>query len=221
MVKDIIDPEGYISIWRRLKDNPMWLSEKFTRGQAWVDLIMLANHKPNYYYLRGNKVTVQRGQVARSADNLATRWGWGKGKVQRFINELEIEQQIKLEKSNIINKITIVNYDNYQKTSCRQTNRRATDEPQTGTNNNDNNENKKESIEKAKVKFSHLDLPELYDSMIDWHKTKGKRIKDYPATFRNWCRLHIKFGKENKPNQPAKKKTIQDLTPEERAHYGY
>lgn len=37
---------GYVKLWRRLKDSDLWLSEKFTRGQAWADLVMLANHKP-------------------------------------------------------------------------------------------------------------------------------------------------------------------------------
>ena len=34
----------------KLQDNPLWTCEAFTRGQAWVDLILLANHSYGYFY---------------------------------------------------------------------------------------------------------------------------------------------------------------------------
>ncbi|KKM27895.1 hypothetical protein LCGC14_1570130 [marine sediment metagenome] len=44
---------GYIKLWRKLQNSSLWLDEKFTRGQAWVDLICLANHKNGYIRKRG------------------------------------------------------------------------------------------------------------------------------------------------------------------------
>lgn len=31
--------KGWVSIHRQLCENDLWLSEPFTRGQAWVDMI--------------------------------------------------------------------------------------------------------------------------------------------------------------------------------------
>lgn len=52
--------EGWIKLHRKLSDNPLWTCEPFTKGQAWVDLILLANHEYNYFYKRGIKIEVQR-----------------------------------------------------------------------------------------------------------------------------------------------------------------
>lgn len=105
--------------------------------------------------------------------------------------------------------------DNQMTTTCQPDDNHLTPQKRIEEN------RKEESIAKAKEKFPQLNLLELYDQMIDWHLSKKKTIKDYPATFRNWCRKSIEFQKEKQPEQPAKKKSIQDLTPEERAHYGY
>ena len=35
--------KGYVKIHRELLEHPIWTSEKFTRGQAWADLILKAN----------------------------------------------------------------------------------------------------------------------------------------------------------------------------------
>ena len=37
--------QGWIKLHRTLQDNKLWYSEPLTKGQAWVDLILLANHK--------------------------------------------------------------------------------------------------------------------------------------------------------------------------------
>lgn len=96
----------------------MWLSESFTRAQAWVDLLMLANHKIGHIRRRGIRVTVNRGQVGYSQEALASRWSWSKGKVIRFLSELKTDERItvEMELKNIAVTalITILNYDQYQ-----------------------------------------------------------------------------------------------------------
>ncbi len=142
--------EGWIKLHRKLQDNPLWLSEPFTRGQAWIDLLLLANHDYGYFFLRGNKIEINRGEIARGEDNLATRWKWSRGKVRGFLKQLENEQQIEQQKSNIINKIIIINYDAHQKEDSRMNNRKTAErqqnEQQKDTNKNENN-NKNEKKE--------------------------------------------------------------------------
>ena len=41
---------GWISLYRSILNNDFWLSEKFTRGQAWVDLLLLAKYKEGFIY---------------------------------------------------------------------------------------------------------------------------------------------------------------------------
>jgi hypothetical protein len=116
---------GYIKLFRKIEQNKLWLSEKFTRSQAWIDLLLLANHKETFFYIRDLKVTVKRGQIARSQSSLSKRWRWSRGKVIRFLNELEMEQQIVQQKTNVTTVITVLNYAQYQDGS-------TTDEQQTG-----------------------------------------------------------------------------------------
>lgn len=105
---------GWVKIHRCLQGNELWCCEKFTRGQAWVDLIILANHESSYFFKRGVRVNVSRGQLARSEVELADRWKWSRNKVRGFLEHLKIEQQISIEKSNITQVVTIINYDKYQ-----------------------------------------------------------------------------------------------------------
>ena len=64
--------------------------------------------------LRGVKIDVKRGQLGRSIVELSDRWSWSRNKVTKFLNDLEKEQQIKQQKTNITMIITVLNYDLYQ-----------------------------------------------------------------------------------------------------------
>lgn len=113
---------GWIKIHRQIMDMPEWLAEPFTRGQAWVDLILLANHRIGYIRKRGIMVAVDRGQVGYSEDALAIRWQWSKGKVRRFLSELarlsrisrRISEKTVLKKTSVSSLIYIINYEKYQ-----------------------------------------------------------------------------------------------------------
>lgn len=115
---------GWIKIHRNITENPMCFSEPFTRMQAWIDLLLVANYRDSVIYVRGNKVDVKRGQIAKSQDFFATRWKWSRGKVIRFLDELQKCGQIVQQKSNVITLISVVNYEYYQQDG-------TTDEPQT------------------------------------------------------------------------------------------
>ncbi|MBA3012342.1 MAG: hypothetical protein KKF12_11975 [Proteobacteria bacterium] len=108
----------YFTLSRKFLESDMWLSEKFTKGQAWVDLIGLANWRDKTAEIRGITIDVKRGEVARSKVFLAKRWGWSRGKVIRFLDELKMEQQIEQltvqQKKNVTSLIRLINYDQYQ-----------------------------------------------------------------------------------------------------------
>lgn len=109
--------QGWIRVHRSLTEH--WLHEDKPFGQfgAWVDLLLMANHEARKMPIEGQIIVVQRGQMFTSVRSLATRWGWSKVKVSRFLTLLENDEMVKLERSKSGTLLTLVNYDNYQ--DCR------------------------------------------------------------------------------------------------------
>lgn len=105
---------GWIKLYRKLLDSNIWIEKPFSRGQAWVDLIMLANHKPGYVRVAGTRVDLKRGDVGWSQVKLCERWGWSRGKVRRFLDELETDGNIVQTTVQRFSVITICNYSQYQ-----------------------------------------------------------------------------------------------------------
>ena len=112
--------EGWVRIWRKITENPMWVEDTFTRGQAWVDILILANHKTNKFTCRGEEVVVERGQVGWSQSKLSKRWRWSRGKVNKFLKDLEDEGAIRIEDRGVANVVVVLNYDSYQKSEDKK-----------------------------------------------------------------------------------------------------
>src|SRR5699024_6554420 len=105
---------GWVKLYRKLMDNPIWLEERFTKGQAWVDLIMLSNFESRIIVCDGEKTVIERGQVFTSIVKLAKRWKWDRKTVSKYLFFLEKERMIKKESDNKKTVITIINYSNFQ-----------------------------------------------------------------------------------------------------------
>jgi hypothetical protein len=187
--------EGWIKIHRKIMENPMYFSEPFTRMQAWIDLLLLANRKDGYYYVRGNKIIVHRGKVGMSEVSLSKRWKWSRSKVSRFLKDLENEQQIEQQKNSVTTLISIINYDEYQQNEQQieqqTSSRRAADEQQTNINKNSKNSkniNKETSTIVDAKKILSLSIEKkiderskiFYDSLIPYVEVYGKKmIRDF------------------------------------------
>lgn len=159
--------EGWVSIHRKIQNSPLWTAESFTRGQAWVDLILLASHKENHFIKRGIKVEVKRGQVGVSEKGLADRWKWSTGKVSRFLKYLEGEHQIEHLKTNLTTIISILKYDEYQNMNIKEGNKRVTNKEQTSTINNVNNDNNKKEIYKENILKLKLEKIGRFNLLVD------------------------------------------------------
>jgi len=164
---------GWIKLHRKIFDNPMYFSEPFTRMQAWSDLLLLANHSGQYFYIRGNRIDVKRGEVAHSMESLAQRWKWSRGKVLRYISQLENSQMIVQQKSHVITKLSITNYNTYQSdgTTDSTTDGQQTVQ-QTDTNKNDKNdknENKERETRTQQPKSTNPD----YIKFNNWIQEKA------------------------------------------------
>jgi hypothetical protein len=109
---------GWVAIHRQLADHPIWTQERFTRGQAWVDLILLASYA-DHVSLRGTEaLTVTRGQVLTSQVRLAARWGWNRKTVRGFLEALKAAAMADIETSRATDTgytiITLRNFKRFQ-----------------------------------------------------------------------------------------------------------
>lgn len=190
--------EGWIVLSRKLLVNSLWRSEPFNKGQAWVDLLLLANHTHGFFFNRGIRVDVDRGQVGMSELQLSLRWKWSRTKVNSFLKLLEKEQQIKHHKNNVNSLITIVNYDTYQpekqQKEQQEDTRKTPEVQQKDTNKNE----KKEENEKKEAKDLSPSADEANTAVDDFILTKkkrkltGKRLETF-ITF--WDAFEYKSGK--------------------------
>lgn len=89
--------KGYVSIHREIMDHWIWQDKPVSKGQAWVDLILLANYKNEKFSYKDKVVEGKRGSVYRSITYLAERWGWGRDKATRFLHQLEADGMIVLD----------------------------------------------------------------------------------------------------------------------------
>jgi len=112
---------GWIRLYRNIRDNPMWKKKPFSKGQAWVDLLLRANYKEGKVMVGNKIITVLAGQVFTSQVKLADNWGWSRCKVQQFLDLLFDSDQVvcenqALKKARLYSLLTITNYRLYQST---------------------------------------------------------------------------------------------------------
>ena len=54
---------GWIKLHRKITDHWLWEDKPFARGQAMIDLLILAGYNDQPKYVDGNLETVERGSV--------------------------------------------------------------------------------------------------------------------------------------------------------------
>ena len=105
---------GWIKIFREIQNNWVWDDKPFSRGQAWIDLIILAKRTNEKFMSDGRMVNGKRGCVYKSILHLSNRWGWNRKKTSRFLGELEADKMITVKTTTHGTTIRIENYEEYQ-----------------------------------------------------------------------------------------------------------
>jgi len=172
---------GYISVHRSIWDHWLWDDKPFSKGQAWIDLLMLANHKEDKFVYKDQVMEGKRGTVYRSLSFLAERWGWGRDKVSRFLKQLESDGMVAVHTSTHRTTITISNYAAFQdnlatssatdgSTGRKQVgSKSAGSRRKVGTYNNDNNSNKVNKVnKKASADAGDTQTPEELAAAEEW-----------------------------------------------------
>lgn len=105
---------NWIKLDRSIRDHWLWSGEKFSRGQAFVDLLLTAAYADHKVMSQGRMIELKRGSLLTSIRCLADRWLWSKAKVSDFLDCL-VEDNIICKQSDTKRTIiTIVNYGKYQ-----------------------------------------------------------------------------------------------------------
>lgn len=155
--------EGWILLHRKLQECEIWAnSQPFDMRSAWVDLLLLANHKDAEIIFDYKPMTVKRGQYLTSVRKLSARWSWSKDRTLKYLKLLESLGMIRRDSTNQRTLITIEKYDIYQneQDTSKDTKRtrvrtrvghetdtgKDTGSPQTINENNDNNDNNDKEV---------------------------------------------------------------------------
>ena len=176
-------PKGYILLHRQVQDNWLWLSEPFTKSQAWIDLLLLASHSGNIFFIRGNKIELKTGEIGYSKEQLATRWKWSRKKVLTFLKMLEKEQQITQHKTPSIVIIRVDNYEKYQKreqqNEQQKNNRRTTEEHKQLIINNDKEKKNIKKKSKKEITDNQLTQFETFWTAYGYKKSRPAALASF------------------------------------------
>lgn len=147
---------GWISVHRTIFDNWLWEEKPFSKGQAWIDLLLLANSSDRKVPFGKKLVLVKRGEKMISMRQLEQRWGWSNNKVKNFLNILQDDGMINYKCTTKNTVYSIVNYNDYQDKNNEKSiteayqkhNESITEAYQKHTNNKINNINNINKIDK-------------------------------------------------------------------------
>lgn len=105
---------GFIPLYRSIKEHWVWNNdEPFSKGQAWIDLLLSVNHEDKKIKIGCTIVTIHAGQMWTSYVKLARSWGWSRKRVYRFINMLKSDGMILMDGTANGTLLTLVNYGKF------------------------------------------------------------------------------------------------------------
>lgn len=202
--------QGWISVHRQLQKHWLWADKPFSKGQAWIDMLMMANHADKKFLLGNELVEVKAGNFITSELKLAEKWGWSKTKVRAFLKLLQKDSMIVKKSDRKKTTIIIENYSDYQDIETteepQKNHEETTEEPQKNTNNNvnnDNNDNKYNNI--AKNDYQHIvDLYHL-------HCPSFPKIRKLSEDRKKAIRARMNFYKEEDFETLFKKAEASDF----------
>lgn len=221
---------GYFKIERDFLSSPFWLAEEFTKAQAWIDLIGMANFADKTKFYKGAFQKVKRGQIITSQQSLANRWKWSRHRVSDFLRTLEGAAMVTTERTTHGTLLTVVNYGFYQ--DGGSTKGRKTGQPKDagGTfdgHRRDIQEESKEGIKegnggttpptRAEVSayIEEKGLQVDPDRFVDYYESvgwevNGKPMRSWKAACRRWS------GTEDFDRKQSQQKSYDELMEEAR-----
>lgn len=204
--------KGWIALHRNIREHWVYQEKRvFSKYEAWLDLLMDANHQNNKFLFDGQLIEVNRGEFITSVRQLCERWGWSNTKVNRFLEMLEHDQMLIRKSDSKKTAISIVNYDFYQRYESKETTQKRqqndAETTQKHTNNNDktmnNNDNNNNSPRKTRKKRVYEDddpnkilAKTLFKLIKKNQDIKEPNLDDWANTIRLTIESDKRSGKE-------------------------
>ena len=145
--------KGWISLHRKILDNPILTrGRQYSRFEAFVYMLLKANHKDNKALIGNNLIIIKKGSFITSQKKLMKEFNWGSSRLRTFLKLLESDGMIETNTNTISTHITINNYKELQglqtANELQTKHKQTTNKLQPKTNNNVNNDNKEIREEK-------------------------------------------------------------------------
>jgi hypothetical protein len=116
-------PQNVFCVSRKLFDHPIVGAgnagkDPWSLMEAWMDLIASAQYKPSELEIRGQIVTIERGQFLTTIGALAKRWMWSEKEVRTFLDRIQRHnlaiRETGTPKGSRPTVLTLCNYNIYQ-----------------------------------------------------------------------------------------------------------
>lgn len=193
---------GWIKLHRKILTNPQL---KGRRLALWVTLLLLATHDEQECTFKGERITLESGQLITGRKYLSQNSGFAESGIESVLAMLEKEQQIRQQKSNKNRLITIIQWEKCQQKEQQTDNKVTTNRQQSDTykkgKNVKNDDNVKKTLTKVNepmASYGNEDVNKVLEAL----KLKVG-ISDF-ADSQKWQRIHgknihnllVKIGRE-------------------------
>lgn len=104
--------------YRKIRNHWTWPDGKYSKLEAWLDLLFEAEYETTQASKKGKVIIIERGEQLYSKRKLSKKWQWSRTKLNNFLDCLERDKMIEIEKTGMYHypiKIRIYKYDLYQK----------------------------------------------------------------------------------------------------------
>lgn len=215
---------SWVKCHRSLAENELWLLEPFTKGQAFWDLVMSANHADGRFICGNEVVEIKRGQHFTSEQKLSQRWKWSRNKVRAYLKLLENLEMATAKGTAKGTLITIENYSIYQgeqtdegtAVDTAQGHDKVQRKDSKGTSKGTQTRRKKKKKEELKniygeydnVKLSTTEYEKLITEFPDDYQERIERLSEYMASTGRMYKSHLAtiraWARKDSPKHPAK-----------------
>lgn len=184
---------GWVKLYRGIVKHWLWQEKPFSKGQAWMDLVLLAGYQPRKLRVGAHMLQLEIGELLISEASLMERWGWGKSRLRSFLALLEEDQMIlrKIDHGRTV--ISLTGYRDYQQ---RQTDfEPQPDHIRTG-NEPETNRYKKDKNNKNNKNFKNI--PPMSPDERECHSPDKKQVAAFVRlTDEQHEELLQKYGRED------------------------
>lgn len=208
---------GFITLHRKIKDNPIWQNSKLVH--LFIHLLLSANHEDKDFLFNGEVTKVKRGQLITGRYALAGETEINPRTIYDLLRTLERLGMITVKSNNKFSLITIVKYSDYQDKKTKSNNQPTTNQQPANTNNNDNNVNNDNKdtvatlwdkfqtnplLPEIKQKYPDRDYKFYFQEMCDWWLANRKKLPKAISAYTQWL-------SRTKPDEAAKAERLRKL----------